>query len=320
MPTPESSPVQRRRANGRANQLSDAEKFLLWRELQAIKTELVTEGPSLVDVAARMTRSLGFAVTLSNIESAVEAGVVQWTPREVEERRDRLGQSLGLPQMRSTLEEVLARLTCLESEQEDEADGLESVRVQGDALGEEVSALSRRLVAVEERLEAIEAALTAPTPKACSTRPEAPAAAPPVVPSTRSLPVRLPPLPGPFAAALAQPVRPLTPELFHGAGLEQAWKCGSYHAIATVCVSPLGVLSWAVMLRHAEGCDAMNSSRRKILERVLNKAGRIVRRILRRVGTGEVLLREDFGGAAAVGLRPLSEAEAARARLDIAVG
>jgi hypothetical protein len=57
-------------------------------------------------------------------------------------------------------------------------------------------------------------------------------------------------------AALAQPVRPLTPELFHGGGLEQAWKCGSYHAIATVCVSPLGVLSWAVMLRHAEGCDA----------------------------------------------------------------
>jgi hypothetical protein len=254
-------------------------------------------------------------VTLSNIESAVEAGVVQWTPREVEERRDRLGQSLGLPQMRSTLQEVLARLSCLEREQEDEADGLESMRVQVDALGEDVSALSRRTTAVEERLEAIEAALTAPPPPACSTRPEAPAA-PAVVPSTRSLSVRLPPLPGPFAAALAQPVRPLTPELFHGAGLEQAWRCGSYHAIATVCVSPLGVLSWAVMLRHAEGCDAMNSSRRKILERVLNKAGRIVRRILRRVGTGEVLLREDFGGAAAVGLRPLSEAEAVHARLD----
>jgi hypothetical protein len=47
MPTSESSPMQRRRANGRANQLSDAEKFLLWRELQAIHTELVTEGPAL---------------------------------------------------------------------------------------------------------------------------------------------------------------------------------------------------------------------------------------------------------------------------------
>jgi hypothetical protein len=170
---------------------------------------------------------------------------------------------------------------------------------------------------IESRLEAIEGMLTAPgkdiaaLPDKTNTEPA------PVLPSpAKPIPSRRSPLPAPFAAALAGPLLPLTPALFQSVTPEQTWRCGSYHATAAMCVNRAGKMLWAVLLQHSEGSGAMTSPKRKILERVLNKAGRIVRRILRRVGTGEVTLEQGFSGASAVGLRPLSDSEIALARSD----
>jgi hypothetical protein len=308
-------PHERRRSNGKANQLSDAEKFLLWRELQSIQAELTNEGPSVADVAARMSRCLSFPVTVSNIESAIDAGVVNWTPREVEERRDRLGQSLGLPQMRSTLESLGARLTCVEDEAQDDADALEGVREQVEALAGDVATLASRVAMIEGRLEAIESVLTAPS-KDLAALPDKSSTQAAPAPPAKPIPSRRSPLPAPFAAALAEPVKPLSPALFQSVSAEQTWRCGSYHATAALCVNRAGIMLWAVLLQHSEGTGAMTHSKRKIVERVLNKAGRIVKRILRRVGSGEIGLEQGFSGASAVGFRPMAESEIALARSD----
>lgn len=69
------------------NQLNDRQKFQLWETLRGLVPEIQAEGPHPKVLAERLTRELGFKITLANVENAVEAGVIpSW---EVKSRKAR---------------------------------------------------------------------------------------------------------------------------------------------------------------------------------------------------------------------------------------
>jgi hypothetical protein len=70
-----------RKTDRKPNSLHAAQRFALWKELVAAQGELEATGATYQEAAAMMSQRLGFAVTKSNVQDAVEAGIVSWHKR-----------------------------------------------------------------------------------------------------------------------------------------------------------------------------------------------------------------------------------------------
>jgi hypothetical protein len=78
---PEKNLAHGRKTDRKQNTLHAAQRFKLWQELTTAQGELEATGATYQEAAAMMSQRLGFTVTKSNVQDAVEAGIVNWHRR-----------------------------------------------------------------------------------------------------------------------------------------------------------------------------------------------------------------------------------------------
>jgi hypothetical protein len=95
-----------RKTDRKQNTLHSAQRFKLWQELTTAQGELEATGATFQEAATMMTQRLGFAVTKSNVQDAVEAGIVSW--------HKRMARSASSSKTAARLDDIDSRVLALE--------------------------------------------------------------------------------------------------------------------------------------------------------------------------------------------------------------